>query len=63
MIRDPYLSLDLVQLELALELFFFAMSVLVRKLQSTLQFIPNQCNLTCIQPISMFLGLQEMLLL
>jgi hypothetical protein len=32
---------------LALELFFFAVSVLVLKLPSTVKFIPNQCNLTC----------------
>jgi uncharacterized Fe-S cluster-containing protein len=37
----------LVQLDLALELFFFAVSVLVPKLPSTVKFIPNQCNMTC----------------
>jgi hypothetical protein len=37
----------LVQLDLALELFFFAVSVLVPKLPSTEKFIPNQCNMTC----------------
>jgi hypothetical protein len=37
----------LVQLDLALELFFFAMSVLVLKLPSTVKFIPDQCNMTC----------------
>jgi hypothetical protein len=41
------LSLDLVQLDLALELFFFAMSVLVPKLPSTVKFNPDQCNMTC----------------
>jgi uncharacterized Fe-S cluster-containing protein len=30
-----------------LELFFFAMSVLVPKLPSTVKFIPDQCNMTC----------------
>jgi hypothetical protein len=47
MIQDPYLSLDLVQLDLALGLFFFAMSVLVPKLPSTVKFIPHQCNMIC----------------
>jgi uncharacterized Fe-S cluster-containing protein len=37
----------LVQLDLALELFFFAVSVLVPKLPSTVKFIPDQCNMTC----------------
>jgi hypothetical protein len=46
MVQDLYLSLDLVQLDLALELFFFAVSILVPKLPSTVKFIPNQCNLT-----------------
>jgi hypothetical protein len=36
-----------VQLDLALELFFFAVSVLVRKLPSTVELIPDQCNMTC----------------
>jgi hypothetical protein len=36
----------LVQFDLALELFFFAVSVLVPKLPST-KFIPDQCNMTC----------------
>jgi hypothetical protein len=35
----------LVQLDLALELFFFAVSVLVPKLPSTVEFIPIQCNM------------------
>jgi uncharacterized Fe-S cluster-containing protein len=30
-----------------LELFFFAVSVLVPKLPSTVKFIPDQCNMTC----------------
>jgi uncharacterized Fe-S cluster-containing protein len=30
-----------------LELFFFAMSVLVPKLPSTVKFIPDQCNMAC----------------
>jgi hypothetical protein len=37
----------LVKLDLALELSFFAISVLVLKLPSTIEFIPNQCNMTC----------------
>jgi uncharacterized Fe-S cluster-containing protein len=37
----------LVQLDLALELFFFVVSVLVPKLPSTVTFIPDQCNMTC----------------
>jgi hypothetical protein len=37
----------LVQLDLTLELFFFAMSVLVPKLPSTELFIPDQCKMTC----------------
>jgi hypothetical protein len=41
------LSLDLIQLDLALELFFFAVSVLVPKLPSTVKFVPDQCNMTC----------------
>jgi uncharacterized Fe-S cluster-containing protein len=41
------LSLDLVYLDLALELFFFAVSVLAPKLPSTVKFIPDQCNMTC----------------
>jgi uncharacterized Fe-S cluster-containing protein len=36
----------LVQPDLALELFFFAVSVLVPKLPSTVKFIPDQCNMT-----------------
>jgi hypothetical protein len=47
MIQDPYLSLDLVRLDLVLELFFSAVVVLVPKLPSTVKFIPNQCNMTC----------------
>ena len=45
--QDSYLSLGLVQLDLALELFFFAVSVLVPKFPSTVKFIPDQCNMTC----------------
>jgi hypothetical protein len=37
----------LVQLYLAVELFFFAVSVLVPKLPCTVKFIPDQCNMTC----------------
>jgi hypothetical protein len=37
----------LVQLDLALELFFFAVSILVPKLPSTVKFIPDQCNMAC----------------
>jgi hypothetical protein len=37
----------LVELDLALELFFVAVSVLVPKLPSTVKFIPDQCNMTC----------------
>jgi uncharacterized Fe-S cluster-containing protein len=32
---------------MALDFFFFAVSVLVPKLPSTVKFIPNQCNMTC----------------
>jgi hypothetical protein len=46
-IKDSYLSLDLVKFDLALELFFFAMSVLVPKFPSAVDFIPNQCNMAC----------------
>jgi hypothetical protein len=35
MVYDPYLPLDLVQLDLVLELFFFAVSILVLKLPCT----------------------------
>jgi hypothetical protein len=35
----------LVKLDLALELFFFPLSALVPKLPSTVDFIPNQCNM------------------
>jgi hypothetical protein len=38
------LPLDLAKLDLALELFVFAVSVLVPKLTSNIEFIPNQCN-------------------
>jgi len=37
----------LVELDLALGLFFFAVSAFVPKLPSTVEFIPNQCNMTC----------------
>jgi hypothetical protein len=37
----------LVELDLALGLFFFAMSVLVPKLPSMEEFTPNQCNVAC----------------
>jgi hypothetical protein len=37
----------LVKLDLALELFFFALSFVVPKLRSTVEFIPNQWNVAC----------------
>jgi hypothetical protein len=37
----------LVELDLALEFFFFAVSALVPKLPSNVEFIPNQCNMAC----------------
>jgi uncharacterized Fe-S cluster-containing protein len=37
----------LVQLDLALERFLFAVSALVPKLPSTVKFIPDQCKMTC----------------
>jgi hypothetical protein len=47
----------LVQLDLALELFFFAVSVLVPKLPaSTEKFIPDQCNMTCYPADVIFSG-------
>jgi hypothetical protein len=39
------LPLDLVKLDLTLDLFFFAVSVLVPKLPSTVEFIPNECSM------------------
>jgi hypothetical protein len=37
----------LVRLDLALKLFFFAVSVLVPELPSTVEFIPDQSNVAC----------------
>jgi hypothetical protein len=59
----------LVQLDLALEPFFFAMSVLVLKLPSTVKFSPDQCNMTCypadviISRVAGNVGVVEVLLL
>ena len=62
MIQHSDLPLDLVQFDLALELFFFAVSILVSKLPSTVEFIPNQCNMAGYPANVVDLGLEEMLL-